>query len=185
MTPENPNDSKINEGSAKNSDSRAVELLKEAAPEIIDYAQELQKKEELLRVLPSDLPIQKKFDENPDSVSLAEITIIIERRFELGPEFEKVRYGYHISNIDISCDDYLKPDSTGELHYALDIKNLYGKHAGGFLYKIEVTYFDTEQNKQLGWMTTKGRARIVDKKKITSELLEELGGKFANVEYHG
>jgi len=132
------------------------------------------RKEWLLGLLPEEL------HDRWDSAPLEELEKVIELRRENG--YEKV-LGYHVSNKDLNVGDYLRPDQSGEVFYSNDISNLYGRYAGGFLYVLEGTTSDQELNKDLGWFTTKGKVKIVDKIKITPEFMEESGARFAPVEY--
>ena len=75
-------------------------------------------KEVLLRQLPSEL--QPRWLE----ASVDDIQNVINERKDLG--FETI-IGYHCSNEDLSAGDFILPGGDNAVHYATDIKKLYGK----------------------------------------------------------
>ncbi|MEK7548933.1 MAG: hypothetical protein AAB496_00345 [Patescibacteria group bacterium] len=135
------------------------------------------KKEKLLLSLPHELK------ERWENASLKDIEKVVEKRSTLG--YESIR-GYHVSKIDLPIDSYLipSPEAEGKLFYSQDIKNLYGRPGGGFIYVIEGGPDNLMIDENFGWKIYKGKAKIVDKIPITSENIEKLGAKFAKCEYH-
>ena len=134
-------------------------------------------KENFLSSLPEELR------ERWEGASLEDLKKVIETRKILGYETIK---GYHVSNADLPVDSYLIPGSEaeGNLFYSQDIKNLYGRFGGGFIYIIEGGPDNLMIDKDFGWRVYKGKARIIDKIPITPESMEKLGAKFAKCEYH-
>jgi len=133
-------------------------------------------KENFLSSLPEELR------ERWEDASLEDIEKVIETRKELGYEIIK---GYHVSDKDLPVGSYLipGPEAEGKLFYSEDIKNLYGRHGGGFIYIIEGGPDNLAIDKNLGWKVYKGKAKIVDKIPIISKNLEKLGAQFAKCEY--
>ncbi len=134
-------------------------------------------KEKLLSSLPEGLK------ERWEDASLKDIQKVLETRRTLGYEIIK---GYHVSDVDLPTGSYLipGPNAEGKLFYSEDIKNLCGRHGGGFIYIIEGGPDNLTIDENLGWKVYKGKAKIVDKIPIIPENLEKFGAKFAKCEYH-
>lgn len=150
-----------------------LETIKSNSSEI--FINNIEKKEELLTLLP------KQLRDRWENSSIKEIEGVIKKRKEMG--YEKI-IGYHVSNKDLKTGSLLKPDINGEVFYSDNLKNLYGKYGGGYIYIIEGTADDTVIDENLGWKTIKGKMQIIDKIKITPENMENLGATFAKCEYH-
>ncbi len=97
---------------------------------------------------------------------------------------DKVVRGYHVSRFDLPVGSYLHPDENGEVYYSENIKKLYGKPGGGFIYVVDGTSKDKLIDENLGWRKTKGKLLIVKKYPINEETQEQLGFAFGSCEYH-
>jgi len=128
-------------------------------------------KEVLLKQLPVEL--RSRWEE----ASVDQIQGVINERKDLG--FETI-IGYHCTNDDLEKNDFLLPGDDNKVHYATDIKNLYGKK-GKFLYILEGSSNDLDSDSGLGWKTSFARMKIIDKIPLTHEKVEEMGAEFANV----
>jgi hypothetical protein len=134
-------------------------------------------KQRLLALLPSEL--QERWEE----ATIEEIARVINKRQELGL---KRIIGYHVSGKEYEVGDYIIPDKNdnGECFYSDSLESLYGRHGGGYIYVIEGTGHDKVIDDALGWRTTKGKMKIIDKIKIAPDSMKKLGAKFADCEYH-
>lgn len=127
----------------------------------------------LLSQLPQEL--QKRWREH----SLEEIQEVVNERKEFGIE---TVIGYHCSDADLPVGSFIKPGSDNMVHYATDLKKLYGKR-GKFLYILEGSNLDRDNDTNLGWKTSFSSMKIVDKISLTHKKSEEIGAGFAKCEY--
>jgi len=179
------------EGSSEYADGEEKESNKtngkivEARGEEIDLGDDEEEiRESLLEFLPVEL--QEKWEDAPTQ----KIREIVERRRELG--YKVPVTGYHVGSMDLPVGGELVPGphEQGKVFYSTDIKNLYGRQAGKmakdglYLYIIQGTENDEDIDEDIGWRTTKGRVKIIDKIPLNDETMDNLGAGFARVEYH-
>lgn len=112
---------------------------------------------------------------------LADLDNIIKTREKEG---HKKIMGYHVSLRNLSVGAHILPDRFGKVYYSEDINSLYGRYGGGWLYLVEGTADDEVIDESLGWRSTKGKMKIVDKVLLNEESQKKWGWKFAKCEYH-
>ncbi len=147
-----------------------------------DDAEEI--RESLLEFLPHDLQLKWA------DASTQKIREIVEKRRELG--YEAPITGYHVSQLDLPIGGDLVPGKheQGRVFYTTQIDNLYGRKAGAmakgglYLYIIQGTPQDKDINKNIGWRTTCGKVKIIDKIPLNADIMKDMGADFADVAYH-
>jgi hypothetical protein len=147
-------------------------INRETKEEACPYKQDL--KETLLLELPFEL--REKLQDK----TIQEIQNVIKEREKLG--FKTV-IGYHCSNLDLGKDEFVEPGPDHVVHYATDITQLYGLKAR-FLYFIEGSNQDKNEDPNLGWKTSHSKLRVIDRIKLTDDIAEDIGAGFAKCEYH-
>ena len=166
-------------------------LLDDLPDDLVDFfwdspLEEIEAAKRLLERLPQELQhrwIERWIcDRQVDAAKIiSDLNSVVERRNREG--YEKIK-GYHVSTKDLKVGSYLTPSEGGKVFYSSDIKNLYGKSAGGWIYVVEGCAGDEVIDEDLGWRAIKGKIRIIDKIPINKETQEEYGWRFAKCEYH-
>jgi hypothetical protein len=91
--------------------------------------------------------------------------------------------GFHVSNKDLTVGSFLET-KEGTVFYSEDLKNLYGRYGGGWLYIVDGHSSDSIVDKNIGWRTLSVGAKILDKIRLDDDSQKKLGWEFAKCEYH-
>ena len=149
------------------------EAKKEGLP-VFDNAAE---KAKLLALLPEELR-EKSLREN---FPLEHLKKIVEYREQKG---FKTILGFHVSPREFKVGEGLQAGLDGEVYFSTNLETLYLGKGSGYIYAIECSeklMKPSDQN--MNWYTLKGKITILDKIKMTPEVVEALGVKFAECDY--
>lgn len=127
-------------------------------------------------IFKNDLPEELLERAEEENWNISKINKVIEQRKQMGLQ---VIRGFHTSDIDLPEGQTL----VGDVFYSNNFQNLYGRKAD-WLYIIDGAANDEIVNEGLGWQKSRGNPRkIIQKIKLTDEVINALGASFAKVEY--
>jgi len=134
-------------------------------------------REQLLALLPEELQIKSE----REKFSLDHIKKIVEFRENKG---YKIVVGYHVSPLNFNVGSAITGGIDSNVHFSTNLESIYLGKGSGYLYALECSeklMKTTDEN--LNWYTLLGSVRIIDKIKMTPEVVEQLGIKFSECDY--